>query len=159
LQDSSENKNIIAKEIVTGITINARPEKVWSILTDFSRYPEWNPFIKSITGIAEPGRTITARIEPPGSAGMTFKPVVLTFEPNREFRWLGHLLVKGLFDGEHSFELTENPDGTTRFVQREKFTGILVPLFQKQLDRNTKSGFELMNGKLKELSESRELSY
>ncbi len=36
---------------------------------------------------------------------------------------------------------------------REKFKGILVSLFKKQLDNNTKRGFEEMNKKLKELAE------
>ena len=39
----------MAKEIKTEILINATPEKVWSILTSFDNYPNWNPFIKSIT--------------------------------------------------------------------------------------------------------------
>ncbi|WP_228479091.1 SRPBCC family protein [Flavobacterium soyangense] len=46
---------------------------------------------------------ITAKIEPLEAKGMTFKPKVLAFETNKEFRWLGHLLFPGLFDGEHKF--------------------------------------------------------
>ena len=84
---------------------------------------------------------------------MTFKPTVLAFEKNKEFRWIGHLLFPGLFDGEHKFELNDNRNGTTTFKQSEKFAGILVPLFKKMLDNNTKKGFEEMNKKLKELAE------
>jgi len=36
---------------------------------------------------------------------MTFRPTILKAEPNRELRWLGHLLVPGLFDGEHIFTI------------------------------------------------------
>ena len=43
-------KKIKMKEIRTEIIINSKPEKVWDILTDFERHPEWNPFIKSISG-------------------------------------------------------------------------------------------------------------
>jgi uncharacterized protein YndB with AHSA1/START domain len=39
------------KEIVTEIEINAPPSRVWQILTDFEKYPTWNPFIKKISGI------------------------------------------------------------------------------------------------------------
>jgi hypothetical protein len=84
---------------------------------------------------------------------MTFKPKVLTFETNKELRWLGHFLFAGFFDGEHQFELIDNGNGTTTFRQSEKFKGILVPLFKKQLDNNTKRGFEKMNIKLKEIAE------
>ena len=101
------------------------------------------------------GNKITARIEPPEAKGMTFKPKILIFETNKELKWLGHLLFAGLFDGEHKFELIDNENGTTTFRQSEKFKGILVPLFKKQLDNNTKKGFEAMNKKLKELAEEK----
>ena|SRR5688572_13501571 len=145
----------MAKEITTEILINATPEKVWSVFTNFANYPNWNPFIKSIKGEIKVGNIITARMEPPGGKGMTFKPKILTFKTNKELSWLGHLLFPGIFDGEHKFELIDNRNVTTTFRQSEKFQGILVPLFQKQLDNNTKRGFEEMNKKLKELSEQK----
>lgn len=145
----------MAKEIKTEIQIAASPEKVWAILTDFEAYPTWNPFIKSLTGDVNVGNTITARIEPPKANGMTFKPKVLAFEANQEFRWIGHLLVPGLFDGEHRFQLIDNGNGTTTFIQSEKFKGILVPLFKKMLDINTVNGFNEMNQKLKEIVEGK----
>jgi hypothetical protein len=141
------------KEIRTEIVINATPFRVWSVLSDLENYPTWNPFITSIKGNLIEGNTITARIQPPGSSGMTFKPRLLVVRRAQELRWLGHLFFPGLFDGEHIFELNENTDGSTTFVQREKFSGILVPLFKKMLDVNTVQGFELMNKKLKELAE------
>ncbi|MBK9737466.1 MAG: SRPBCC domain-containing protein [Saprospiraceae bacterium] len=143
----------MSKEIRAEIVVNATPEKIWSILTNFDNYPNWNPFIKSIKGDVKIGNKITARIEPPEASGMTFKPKVLTFETNKEFSWLGHLLFKGLFDGAHKFELNDNGNGTTTFIQSEKFDGILLPLFKNMLENNTKRGFEAMNKKLKELAE------
>lgn len=142
-------------EINTEIVIHATTEKVWSILTDFKNYPNWNPFIKSINGDVKVGNTIIARIEPPESKGMTFKPKVLTYDSNKELSWLGHLLFSGLFDGEHKFEVVDNGNGSTTFRQSEKFNGILIPLFKKELSINTKNGFENMNNKLKELAEQR----
>ncbi len=143
----------MAKEIKTEIIINASPEKIWALLLDFKNYPNWNPFIKSIVGEAKVGNRITARIEPPEATGMTFKPKVITYVATKEFSWLGHLLFPGLFDGEHTFKLIENGNGTTTFIQSEKFKGIFVPMFKKMLDNNTVKGFVMMNEKLKELAE------
>lgn len=143
----------MAKEIKTEITISATPEKVWAILTNFENYPNWNPFIKSIKGHVAEGNKITVRLEPPNAKGMTFKPKVLILNTNKEFKWLGHLLFPGLFDGEHRFEIIDNGNGTTTFMQSERFRGILVPMFKKMLDNNTTNGFNLMNKKLKELAE------
>ena len=137
----------------TRIEINASPEKVWAILTDFGNYPNWNPFIKSIEGKMIIGKKFNARIEPPEAKGMSFKPVLLAFEPAKEFRWKGKLLVKGLFDGEHQFTLIKNSDGSTTLIQSEKFSGILVPLFSKMINTNTRKGFEMMNEKIKDIAE------
>ncbi len=143
----------MAIEIKTEILMNASAERVWKILIDFDGYPDWNPFITSIKGVIKVGNKIEVRIEPPGASGMTFKPKVLVFEINKEVRWLGHLLFPGLFDGEHKFELIDNGNGTTTFIQSEVFSGMLVPLFKKQLDNNTTNGFNAMNQRLKELVE------
>lgn len=145
----------MTKEIKTEILINARPENVWAILTAFDQYPDWNPFIKSISGDRAVGARLSVRIEPPEAKAMTFKPKVLAYEAHKEFRWMGHLLFPGLFDGEHKFELIDHGNGTTTFIQSENFKGILVSLFAKQLDNNTKRGFMEMNVKLKELAERR----
>lgn len=71
-----------------------------------------------------------------------------------EFRWLGHLFVPGLFDGEHIFLLTDMNNTHTRFIQKENFSGLLVPVLWKQLNTKTRKGFELMNEKIKELAEA-----
>ena len=137
------------KQISTDILIRATPDQVWDVLTDFKSYPEWNPFIKSIEGEIAPGNQIAVRIEPPNASPMVFKPVVLACKVNNELRWKGKLLIPGLFDGEHTFQLRDNKDGTTTFIQSENFSGLLVRLFSKMLDNNTLEGFRQMNQALK----------
>lgn len=144
------------KNIHTEIQIHAEPEKVWEILTDFDRFPSWNPFIPLLTGTVEVGNTITVRIEPPGGKGMTFRPKIVAFQKAEKLSWLGHFLFKGLFDGAHSFQLIDNGNGTTTFIQSEHFSGLLVRLLQKQLEINTKQGFEAMNTALKERAERKD---
>ena len=105
------------KQLHTQIEIDASAERVWDLLTDFPSYPDWNPFISHISGRLTPGERLRARLEPPGGRATTFKPKVLTAEPNRELRWLGHLLVPGVFDGEHSFTIEPLEENHVRFVQ------------------------------------------
>jgi hypothetical protein len=93
-------------------------------------------------------------LEPPESRGITFRPKVLTAEPNHQLRWLGHLFVPGLFDGEHSFILQSLEEDRVRFVQSEVFRGLLVPLFARSLENSTLRGFEEMNRALKERAEA-----
>ena len=136
-------------EINTQIIINAPPDKVWAVLIDFENYRNWNLFIKNIKGAPKVGSQISVSIAPPEGKRMKFKPTVLAFEPNKEFSWIGKLLCKGVFDGEHKFELIDNGNGTTTFNHSETFKGILVSLFKKQLENSTRKGFELMNKNLK----------
>ncbi|WP_216639105.1 SRPBCC domain-containing protein [Flammeovirga sp. SJP92] len=137
-------------EIKTKILINATSEKVWTILTDFKNYPQWNPFIKSLTGDVKIGNTIKVEITPPKGKGMTFKPKVVRYKMNKELTWVGHLFFKGIFDGEHRFELIDHGNGTTTFIQNERFSGLLTGLLNVA---NTQKGFELMNEKLKIMAE------
>ena len=136
------------REIRDEIEIDAPPDRVWSVITDFDSYPEWNPFVQRISGPVEEGAKLDVRIVPPGKRGMGFKPTVLKVEPRRELAWLGKLLVPGLFDGEHHFELEELDGGRTRFIQREVFKGLLTGILGGMLG-NTLDGFRAMNQALK----------
>jgi hypothetical protein len=140
-------------KITTSIVINATAEKVWAILTDFESYHQWNPFITSVTGEIKVGNSLQVSIAPPNGNAMKFKPTILVVNKHKELKWKGKLLFKGLFDGEHQFEIIDNKNGTITFVQSENFTGVLVPLFKKTININTKNGFVLMNEKLKERAE------
>jgi hypothetical protein len=142
------------KELHSQIEINASAERVWGILTDFASYPEWNPFIRRISGELKVGERLEVRLEPPDGRGITLRPMVLSAEPNRELRWLGHMLVPGLFDGEHSLAIQPLEENRVRFVQSEAFKGLLVPLLARSLDNTTLRGFEEMNGALKERVEA-----
>lgn len=141
------------KLIETEIGIDARPERVWSILTDLEKYAEWNPFIKKAKGRVQVGEKLEVFISPPNGKAMVFKPIVKSVIENSEFIWLGRFLFPGIFDGEHIFNIHHDDRGCF-LVQIEKFSGILVPMMWSSLDTNTRAGFELMNHALKERAES-----
>jgi hypothetical protein len=144
---------LLMKELETKIEINAPAQLVWQILTDFKSYPEWNPFIRKISGEAKTGSKLQVVVQPPGSRAMTFKPLVVQAEPYRELRWLGRLLIPGLFDGEHRFVIEPSGENKVLFTHAEIFKGLLVPMLWKSLDGNTRKGFQQMNQALKKLAE------
>jgi hypothetical protein len=143
-------------EIKTEIEIDATPEQVWSILVDFIAYPQWNPFIRSISGVVKIGERLKIFVQPTGGKGMKFRPTVLVAVPNQELHWLGHFLLPGIFDGEHYFQIEAISPGRVRFIQGEKFSGILVGVYKSKLEGETKSGFIAMNQALKLLAEAKE---
>jgi hypothetical protein len=140
------------RELRHEIEIDAPPERVWAVVTDFAAYPGWNPFIRQISGELREGARLEVRIEPPGARATTFKPTVRTVEANRELRWLGRLLVPGIVDGEHSLRIEPLEGGRSRFVQSERFSGVLVGFLKGTLAK-TEAGFEQMNAELKARAE------
>ncbi|WP_435334386.1 SRPBCC family protein [Haloarchaeobius sp. TZWWS8] len=140
------------KRIETRIEIDAPVEAVWRVLTDLPNYATWNPFIPEASGTVAPGERLHVRIQPEGGRGMSFSPAVLAADENRLLQWRGRLLVPGLFDGTHSFELEPLDDGGTRLVQSEEFSGLLVPVLLD--DSRIRDGFKSMNRALKERAEA-----
>jgi len=147
----------VTRHIRTEIEIAASADRVWQILTDFTSYPEWNPFITRIAGQLAVGSRLDAFLQPPGSRGIGFKPTVVALVPGRELQWLGKLLSRGVFDGEHSFRIEPLTQERVRFIQEERFSGILTfpPLF-RVLTNGTQEGFTAMNQALKQRAEAPE---
>lgn len=142
------------RQIKSSIKIQAKPDQVWKFFSQFNEYPNWNPFIKKLEGKVEEGKTFNVEIQPPGNKPMTFKPIVKVLQKGAYLEWKGHLFMKGLFDGIHYFELIDNQDGSTTFIQGERFSGILVKPLLKIIGKDTQDGFEAMNLALKNLVET-----
>lgn len=145
-------------EIHTSIDINAPLQRVWQILSNTQDYPQWNPFIREVSGTLAVGQQLVVNIHPPGSNSMRFKPTVLVLKQQQELRWLGKLLFSGIFDGEHYFKLQALNDQQTRLLHGESFKGLLVPLLKKSLEKDTTSGFAAMNAALKARAEDTSFS-
>ncbi|MBQ1024747.1 SRPBCC domain-containing protein [Micromonospora sp. C95] len=126
------------------IDIAAPADRVWAILTDTAAYPEWNPFITSLEGSLTRGSRLAVTIALPEAKPRRFTPTVTTVEPERRLAWLGRLLIPGIFDGAHSFDLEPLTTESTRFTQSERFSGLLVMMLPGVL-RSTESGFTAMN--------------
>ena len=140
------------KSIRTEITIHAPAQIVWNILMDFENYPAWNPFMQ-IKGNAKQGNRLEVTIALDEHKPQIFKPEILELRPEKSFRWLGHFIIKGLFDGEHLFNLEVVAENETRLIHGENFTGMLSGLILKMIEEKSLAGFEKMNAALKQEAE------
>ncbi|MEW6649371.1 MAG: SRPBCC domain-containing protein [Chloroflexota bacterium] len=141
------------KELRTEIELQATPEKVWQILTSFDKYPEWNPFIHHAIGKAEEGEKVDITFKSRAKE-MTLHCTVIKSEPNRELCWRYHVGLPFIFQGEHSFIIESAGDNRVHFINREVFTGLLVPSQAKDIDTNSRQGFEAMDKALKARAET-----
>ena len=82
---------------------------------------------------------------------MTFRPKVLAAEPGLLLRWIGRLIMPGIFDGTHQFAL-DDVGGYTCLTQSETFRGVLVP-FTGKIITQTEADFRALNQALKQRAE------
>ena len=109
--------------------INAPPEVVWKILTDASSYPNWDTAIDHIEGRLALGETVKFFTK---LSSQAFPVKVTAFEPNRRMVLTGGMPL-GLFKSERTHTLTSEMDGQTTFETEETFSGLLLPIFGRNL--------------------------
>jgi hypothetical protein len=141
---------IFEKTVSTAIEIAAPPMDVWAVLTDLSRYPEWNPHIREGAGAVAVGNKLSLRMYPPQGQPVTFHPRVIVATPGVELRLLG--AVPGIFSGEHIFALRPTQSGT-HLEQSEIYRGLLVPFIGKTI-AVSQTSFQEHNAALKKRVES-----
>ena len=139
--------NVSPYTLQASIQIKATPQQVWAVLTDTAAYPDWNPFIESSRGELRVGATLT-NVMHDATGNTTFTPTVLVVEPGHELRWLGKVGPGGIFDGEHTFTITQVRPGVVLFTQREDFTGVAIPFYEHRLHTDTLPMFKAMNAAL-----------
>jgi hypothetical protein len=137
------------KKLFSEIKIDTSPEKVWNVLTDFEKYPQWNPFIFRIHGAPKEGEKLEVVMQKPDSNFIVSKPTVLKVKPKQELRWLSKWGISGIFDGEHIFKIRGRGDAGVWFIQEGHFKGLFTPLFSKHLDKKIHPAFNKMNHALK----------
>jgi hypothetical protein len=139
---------MFAREIRTEIEIEGTAQQVWDTLTDFESYSKWNSGFVKAAGRAAVGDTLRITFSQKPGKTMDMHPTVLVADPGRELRWLGRLLMPGIFDGEHRFEIHETEPGHVTFVQAERFSGVLVPFVRGMIQGNTLSMLRRVNADL-----------
>jgi uncharacterized protein YndB with AHSA1/START domain len=130
------------------IDVAAPPDVVWEVLTDFDRWQEWNPEVKSMSfdGPLAPGAMFRWK-SGPGTIVSTVEEI----DRPRYIRWRGRTLS---ISAIHEWRF-EGRDGGTHVETDESFSGMLARLLrgslQKQLDRALEEGL----GHLKREAERR----
>ncbi len=141
------------EQIRTETDIAAPAGRVWSILVDFARYPEWNPLIPEIRGWPEAGAPLDFWIVLAGRK-LPVRARVVRAERERELRWRGPrtALLRPIFAAEHYFAI-EPAGAGCRFVHGEDFTGVTLPLVWPRLEPLVRTGYRAMNEALRRRAE------
>ena len=120
---ATKTKTAFKLEISVGITIAAKPEKIWALLTDAANFPKWNSTVSSIEGQIAQGQKIKVRVP---STDRVFNLKVSGVDPARRMVWSDGMAP--MFKGVRNFALTSKPDGSTDFQMTESFSGLMLPM-------------------------------
>lgn len=124
-------------------TIQAPIETIWRVMTDFSRYHEWNPFIVGVDGAPDQmsvGATFRLHVKWHDGGGASSGELCTRLEPPANgralfaYRFTGPLDRFGLVRAER-VQTLEVKDGAVHYRSEELFRGVLtafIPLARVQ---------------------------
>jgi hypothetical protein len=125
--------------------------QVFQKLVDWTRYPEWNPYIIRIAGQPQKGQTIRVFFS------MGFGPalpltchVALVDATKTTLAWDYKAFIPWLYTARHTFAVEDGPGGQSLIVQTEDIKGLMASslfrIFHKLLQRR----FQVMHAALVE---------
>jgi uncharacterized protein YndB with AHSA1/START domain len=116
----SRNAPVVA---ASDIEVAAPPETVWDVLTDFGRWPRWNPDVRSMSFGGEVAEGATFRWKAgPGTITSTIRRV----DRPRVIGWTGRTLG---IDAVHVYRLEPRGSGT-HVTTEESYDGLLARAFR-----------------------------
>ncbi len=139
------------KEYHTSIIINTSALNVWKELTNYKKYPEWNPIVGALEGEMKEGFQISTYIVP---LGKTYHPTILSYKENRELVWKGNQLADFLMAGKHYYQLEIISEYQTKLLHGEYFTGLFSYFIPASMLAKMKIAFEQHNIILKQRIEN-----
>ena len=117
------------KSVHSELTIKASPEKVWQVLTDTDKYPEWNPTMKLLDGKMEVGNTLKYQFTQYADNISEIPAQVKQIIPNKLLNQGGGVPFVITYD--HRYILEQTTYGT-KVTIHEDYKGIYVPFWNPQ---------------------------
>jgi hypothetical protein len=115
------------RDVKAETEIEASPSTVWRVLTDFSAYELWNPYIFPASGDAVAGRQLDLTLRT--GTVIHYQPTILVVKPEQELSWGGKVPLAGV-ERVVTFTIEPIARHRVRLVAREHFQGALLPLAQ-----------------------------
>lgn len=142
-------------DIATEIEIDAPRARVWDILVDLPRYPEWNPFTPRIEASLKVGEPVILHVAMKlGAKTMRQPEVMSSFVEGEELGWGTTMLHRSVLHANRTQRLTELGPSRTRYVSVDRFAGAIVPLVMALYGADVQRGFDATARALKARAES-----
>ena len=131
-------------EIDESYEVRASAEVLWQVITDFDRYPDWNPFVISCAAALREGQPIDMKVQLFKHFAQPQRETIVEVKPGVSFRYgLGPGRL-GALSSLRSHEIETLGSGQTRYRSHFHLTGWLAPLTEAWLGRRLEHGFTAM---------------
>ncbi len=139
--------------VYTEIVIEATPEQVWEVLTDFDTMPQWSSTFQGLTGDLSDGGQATATFTTPDG---TFPfPHVISWDEGLSFSWSDPILFAPGITDDHRYVVDSTDGEATLFVQTDQLTGDNDALPAAELAETLRVLYVVFNEEFKAEVESR----
>jgi uncharacterized protein YndB with AHSA1/START domain len=117
---------------IRGILVNAAPDAVWNVLTDYPLMRRWNPGVADVAREADDEGKPVWRLTSANGSSMRVR--IEQAQPNEYYEL--QVLDAGLFEGSWSFQLMQQPKGTyVKLTQVSHIPNPLVRFFANYVAR------------------------
>ncbi|MFJ1455678.1 SRPBCC family protein [Nocardia sp. N2S4-5] len=135
------------------VDIDAPAEVVWTVLTDFPAYGDWNPFVADCRSTLEPGAPIDMRVRLMGPRPMAQREWIRSNTPGAGFSYTMKPVPLGALRSLRSHTLTPLDDGRCRYTSHFELGGWLRPVVTAILGGPLRRGFGGMTVAVKQRAE------
>jgi hypothetical protein len=138
----------MAHVYATHVEIAAPAERVWAILADLDRYPDWNPFTPRIETDFQVGSAIVLHVSFDGRAPRKQVEILRRWAPGEELVWSMTMGPAWFFRAERV--QTVEPLGPTRcrYVSEDAFAGLFSPVVEALYGGKVQRGFDALGAAL-----------
>ena len=145
--------SVFPSVVAAEIEIDATAERVWSILTDFERYPDWNPFTVEVKTTLRIGDSVVMNVHLPGKRPKERTEWVNRVEEGRVFAWGMHALHPAVLTANRFQWIESLGAGRCRYRTEDVMSGWLAPIVVAFYGRSMRLGFESVASALKARAE------
>jgi len=137
------------------VEIDAPVELVWSVLTDYARYPEWNPYTVRVDTTLEVGSVIDLHLPDPANPGSTFvnREYVREVTPPHYLRYDTGEEIPGMHAVREQW-VSDLGGGRSSYRTTDLFSGEIAGWVFEQQGAWVKAGFDSVCHALKARVES-----
>ena len=136
------------------LDVAAPPAVVWRVVTDLSRYGEWNPFVVACRSTLAVGDPIEMSVRLVAGLAQPQREVILAHEPGVRLCYGLDGGMTGAIVSRRCHELTAVDDRHTRYRSRFELSGWMMPMVRGLLGGRLRHGFGAMTAAVRARAEA-----